>query len=302
MRIRNIMFTSVAIGLFATVLSATPLPTHTWVSGANGNDSNPGTRALPFATFTAAVVGTAAGGLVSVADPGDFGPFTINKAITIDGGGVGGSLTIPGAGNTGIGIYAGASDTVILRHLTIDGIGQGGTPIYFSTGGMLLVEDCVLEGFTSAGIDVLSYGSQNVVVKNTTITGGFAGFNVNPGTGPVQASLQGVTISNASYAAVDVGNGVTTISNSVITQSPIGLDATNGSTINAESNIFSYNTTAVWAAPTGTIRLSNSDIFNNGTGIGAGGGTVATTGNNRKAGNPGTGAPVGTPNATIGVQ
>jgi len=145
------MFTSVAIGLFATVLSATPLPTHTWVSGANGNDSNPGTRALPFATFTAAVVGTAAGGLVSVADPGDFGPFTINKAITIDGGGVGGSLTIPGAGNTGIGIYAGASDTVILRHLTIDGIGQGGTPIYFSTGGMLLVEDCVLEGSRAPG-------------------------------------------------------------------------------------------------------------------------------------------------------
>ncbi|MGD0047413.1 MAG: right-handed parallel beta-helix repeat-containing protein [Bryobacteraceae bacterium] len=302
MSIRSFLFTSVVIGLFATVLSAIPhLPAHTWVSGANGNDTNPGTRALPFATFQAAVNGTAAGGLVSVADPGDFGPITIGKAITIDGGGVGGNLTF--TGGFGILISAGASDTVVLRHLTINGVGQGTDGVYFNSGGVLLVQDCAVEGFTQNGIETVASGPQNVVVKNTSISGGVGGFVTDPfGAGPVQASLQDVTISNASMVAVLVQTGVTTISDSVITQSGIGLQSSDSSTINAESCIFSYNTTAVLASTGSTIRLSNNDIFNNGTGIGAGGGTVATAGNNKKAGNPGTGQPVGAPNATIGLQ
>ena len=301
MSIRNFIFTSVVIGLFATVLSASVgFPSHTWVSGANGNDSNPGTRALPFATFQAAVNGTAAGGIVSVADPGDFGPINITQAITIDGGGVGGSITFTGA--NGIYVNAGSSDTVILRHLTINGLGQGTNGIYFVAGAALLVEDCALEGFTEVGIAVYAPGPQGPVVKNTTITGGLAGFEVPSYAGPVQSSLQGVTISNVSVVAVLAQTGVTTISDSVITQSGIGLQSSDSSTINAESCIFSYNTTAVLASTGSTIRLSNNDIFNNGTGIAAGSGTVATTGNNKKAGNPGTGFPVGAPNATIGIQ
>ncbi|HEY1220722.1 MAG: hypothetical protein ABSE42_02415 [Bryobacteraceae bacterium] len=87
-----------------------------------------------------------------------------------------------------------------------------------------------------------------------------------------------------------------------MTESLNGLGAFISGTINAESCILSYNGTAVWAGAPSAIRLSNNDIFNNGTGIGAGGGTVATAGNNKKAGNPGTGATVGAPNATIGLQ
>jgi hypothetical protein len=78
---------------------------------------------------------TAAGGLVSVADPGDFGPVTITRAITIDGGGVGGNLTF--TSEVGIYVNAGASDTVILRHLTINGLGVGGDGIYFNAGKVL---------------------------------------------------------------------------------------------------------------------------------------------------------------------
>jgi len=140
-------------------------------------------------------------------------------------------------------------------------------------------------------------------VKNTSISVGAAGFSVLAGVGSVQASLRDVTISNVSNAAVGVENGVTTISNSVITQNGFGLIDGSGAAINAESCILSYNFTAVDAVTSGaTIRLSNNDIFNNGTGIAAGSGTVATTGNNKKAGNPGTGFPVGAPNATIGIQ
>jgi hypothetical protein len=62
------------------------------------------------------------------------------------------------------------------------------------------------------------------------------------------------------------------------------------------------NTTAVCSYTASTIRLSNNDIFDNGTGIEACGGTVATNGNNRKGGNPGTGGTVGVPNATVNVQ
>ena len=48
----------------------------------------------------------------------------------------------------------------------------------------------------------------------------------------------------------------------------------------------------------GTVRLSNNGVYNNLTGFGCGGGTLASAGNNRKAGNAGGVVPVCAP--TVG--
>ena len=50
-------------------------------------------------------------------DPGDFGPVTINKAITIYGNAAGGAGMITSPGTSGIVISAGANDVINLRGL-----------------------------------------------------------------------------------------------------------------------------------------------------------------------------------------
>jgi hypothetical protein len=62
------------------------------------------------------------------------------------------------------------------------------------------------------------------------------------------------------------------------------------------------NNVAVQATNTATVRLSNSSIYNNMTGFGCGGGTLASAGNNRKAGNMGGVVPVCAPTVAITIQ
>ena len=130
----------------------------------------------------------------------------------------------------------------------------------------VLVENCIIQNFSQKGIDVaLTSGGGNLAVRNTTIS--------NAATG----------ISLASTSSFAFG----TVSNSTISFSSAAAVAVNGGILNAESDIFSHNSTAI--LPTaGVVRLSNSDIFNNavGTDTGVGiNGTVVSANNNRKAGN-----------------
>ena len=62
------------------------------------------------------------------------------------------------------------------------------------------------------------------------------------------------------------------------------------------------NNVAVQADGTGQVRLSNSSIYNNQTGFGCGGGTLASAGNNRKAGNTGGVVPVCAPTVAVTLQ
>src|SRR5665213_1673555 len=123
---RRVVFLAFAIGLIVPIFSA---PAHaqasrTWVSGV-GYDANPCSRTAPCKTFAGAISKTAAGGAISVLDPGGFGAVTITKAISIinDYCGEGEILA---SGTYGITVNAGATDTVILRGLVIDGAGQTG--------------------------------------------------------------------------------------------------------------------------------------------------------------------------------
>src|SRR5688500_12453381 len=85
--------------------------TRTWVSGV-GDDANPCSRTAPCKTFAGAISKTAAGGIINTLDSGGFGAVNITKSITIDGGGIDGSITASGSG---IIINAGANDHVTLR-------------------------------------------------------------------------------------------------------------------------------------------------------------------------------------------
>src|SRR6202000_2738935 len=68
--------------LAVPVTSAQAQATRTWVSGV-GDDVNPCSRTAPCKTFAGAISKTAAGGEISVLDPGGFGAVTITKSTRI---------------------------------------------------------------------------------------------------------------------------------------------------------------------------------------------------------------------------
>src|SRR6516225_11452892 len=92
--------------------SASAQASRTWVSGV-GDDVNPCSRTAPCKTFAGAISKTAPGGEIDALDPGGFGALTINKSITIDGGG-GQVASVLASGTNGIVVAAGAADVVTL--------------------------------------------------------------------------------------------------------------------------------------------------------------------------------------------
>src|SRR6266513_6517543 len=104
MRMLAFSGSSILGGIIAIALNVMPAQaqaTRTWVSGV-GDDANPCSRTAPCKTFAGAISKTAAGGEISVLDPGGFGAVTITKSITIDGTGMLGSILA--AGTTGINV------------------------------------------------------------------------------------------------------------------------------------------------------------------------------------------------------
>ena len=290
----RLVFNTMAVLFFTLIITtlAQAQATRTWVSGV-GDDVNPCSRTAPCKTFQGAISKTAAGGEISVLDPGGFGAVTITKSITIDGGGTGGSITASLI--NGIIINAGVNDVIRLRNLSIQGTGNGLSGIRYLAGKTLHVENLTIQGFTSNGIDMnLGANSGNLLVKDTYINNcGIAGIRIQTSTGTASASLSNVRLQACQFG-LDTLSGTTTISNSVVSHNTsIGIVAESASVINVERTDVSNNVTGVSGFNgTAVVRLSDSSIYNNGTGINVGvGTTVATFQNNRFANNTIPGAP-----------
>lgn len=269
--------------------------TRTWVSGV-GDDANPCSRTAPCKTFAGAISKTAAGGEISVLDPGGFGAVTITKAITINGDGT--LAGILASLTNGVIVNAGVNDRVILRSLSINGAGNGVNGIRFLAGKSLTVENATISGFTTRGIDMSVTTTAKLVVKNTTITGAVTGIFVTTTSGQAQAIIEGVRLTGLTNGLEASTNGRATISNSVISGNiSNGILASTATTrINVEGCQISFNDLAgVNASASGaTIRLSNNEIYNNNAGISiSAGGVVETAGDNRVAGNVSTAPTLG---------
>lgn len=246
--------------------------TRTWVSGV-GDDANPCSRTAPCKTFAGAISKTAAGGEISVLDPGGFGAVTITKSITISGdGSLGGILA---AGTNGVTVNAGVNDVVILRNLSIHGAGTGLSGIRFLAGRLLHVEDCTISGFTSRGIDVVHSATAvrgHLSVMNTSITNiGMVAVRVDHTAGALgpTASLSNVGIDRALIGFDVLKTGVGTLSASVITNvTNQAVVAENTAVVNVTDSALTNNGTGVSAFTSGsTIRIADARIFNNTIGV-----------------------------------
>jgi hypothetical protein len=234
--------------------------TRTWVSGV-GDDANPCSRTAPCKTFAGAISKTAAGGEISVLDPGGFGAVTITKSITLDGGG-GQVASILSAGTNGIIINAAATDKVVLRNLRINGADTGLNGIRFMAGASLLVQNVHIERFTGSGIDVQ--------VANPA-----------PNTAPAQVEVVDSSVSHSDYG--------------LRVRSQSGVQAPTVAT--AERTRFLFNTTTGVSAEgaTATVQLGQSSVFANGTGLSSvDSGALLSFGTNQVQGNSTNGAFTGT--------
>lgn len=270
--------------------------TRTWVSGV-GDDANPCSRTAPCKTFAGAISKTAAGGEISVLDPGGFGGVTITKSITINGEGTLAGILV-GAGTTGVIVNAAAADVITLRNISIHGVGAA-NGIRFLAGGTLIVDRVDISGIGTTGIDVeSSTANARVVISDTTIRGGTNGIQVtNPGGGVVVA-VDRTSIRKAT-TGIDAQAGSVNVTNSVFTgMSGFAITGTAGNHT-VHGSLFTGNFASSNAQAAATVSLSNNDIVGNSFAFGCSGGILASTGDNRVVNNQSNGC---SPNGVVVVQ
>jgi hypothetical protein len=288
----------------------------TYVSATLGSDANPCTYMSPCLTFVAALAQTTAGGEIIVLDPGDFGPVTITKAVSIYADAVSVAGTMPSPGTSGIVVSAGASDMVYLRGLTFDGVNASGTSgIVFSSGARLQIENCLVQDFTTSGI-TFSPGAGSattplLVVRNTTILNNATGFLIQPTGGiAVNAVLRWLHIDSNTGEGLRVdGTGGSGAINVIITDSTASFNASNGidavsgpgnatvivrritAVLNGSAGILSNQA----SGGTANVIVNGSTLYANAIGIQAtGGASLLTNANNQVTGNASNGSFTGT--------
>ena len=281
-----------------------------FVSGTLGNDSNPCTRSAPCLTFAAALNQTIAGGEIDVLDPGDFGPVTITKAISIEAAGDGGVMTAPGT--SAITITAGTNDTVSLSGLIFDGAnGSGTSGVVFSSGSRLIMRNCVVQGFTASGIAFTpgsgSATTAQLTVQDTTIINNGIGLWINPSAGiAANAALRWLRIDNNIGEGLRVdstgsaGAVAATISDSSASfNAGDGIDTVSGypnatlsaSRIVAVSNLAAGIRSAQAAGGSASVTVGNATVSANAIGLQTvGGGSLLSYGNNQVTGNASNGS------------
>jgi hypothetical protein len=295
-RIAAVASMMIVVCWFPSLVSAQA--TRTWVSGV-GDDVNPCSRTAPCKTYAGAMSKTAPSGEISTLDPGGFGGVTIPKSIVIDG--TAGYGSIIASGVNGVVINAGPLDVVILRNIVINGVGTGLTGVRIVQAADVRIENCKITGFTQRGIDdrrtAGSLFVTNTFVSNNDQTGIVVG-SVGPSSA-LKVHLDRVQMHgnvNAGFAITNAATA-TVVKSSATSNGSHGFYADVGSILNLTDSVASENpNSGVTSLTGGTVRLSNTTVTNNGSGLTVTpGSNILSYGNNSIAGNlSNNGPPTGT--------
>jgi hypothetical protein len=276
--------------------------TRTWVSGV-GDDANPCSRTAPCKTFAGAISKTAINGEINCIDPGGFGAVTITKSMNIDCHEIFASILASGTTGSIINIAAGnANDplrTVRFRNVNFNGSGASGSigtrtginGIRIDNAAQVSVEDCLITDFSQNGIrDQRTTGGRltvsNTIVRNNTSTGLLS--NPSSGSTALNCALFHLVAEGNGTGVTAANGGLMSIKNSTISNNTgNGLDIEGGTTTaTIDNSLISNNgVNGIFTVSSGTLRVSNTDITNNGT---AASGPWTSFGNNRVTGTPGT--------------
>jgi hypothetical protein len=307
-KILRFFWTAVFVIGFSTAAYAQV--TRTWVSGV-GDDANPCSRTAPCKTFAGAISKTAVDGEINVLDPGSFGAVTITKPITISSECF--EAGVLASGTNGIVVSVpNATDVVVLRGLDIEGAGTGLNGISVIGSGIVHVDKCKINHFTQNGINFApSSGTTALHVSDTIIinsNGGnisFAGVLVRPTSGAsANVDIDGAKFENNANGVFADGGGGGNIMNVNVRESKVanssncGIVAATGGpaiqmTVDRTAVIFSVNVGVASSGAAATVRIGNSTVAHNLTGVAAlGGSTIQSFKNNQIAGNLADGTPI----------
>lgn len=262
----NCRFILIACMLSGSTISMAQA-TRTWVSGV-GDDVNPCSRTAPCKTLAGAISKTAAGGEINILDPGGFGAVTITKSITIDGGGIIGSIL--SSATNGIIVNAPGA-AVTIRNFSINGAGTilGTNGIRVLAVNKLLVENCTISNLSANGIDFSSATtSANIVINNTSIQNTVGGISIAGASGSTGSAgftvIDGCHLQFIQNTGISISSGTATVSNSVVSGCGVGVKSNSGVTTQLSGNVITNNATAFQGPGTLTSAKNNS-VTGNGT-------------------------------------
>lgn len=286
----------------------------TWVSGAGGGSICQ--RTAPCLSFVTAYNTTNAGGAISVLDGGNFGGFNITKSLTVRANGAVGGATQTGSHGYWINVTVAPSDTVVL-----DGLNLVGGGIVIAGAGTVVIRNCRI-GFNNDagvsntlvfGIRIAPTGPLQVIVSDTAVenngnASGGAGIHVIPQPGgSARVMLERVTVSRNQFGVAVDGSQSTAGINLTIKDSTLSANVNDGlvaTTLSGHASVgvLVSNTATTNNAygirsigPNVTVRVKDSEIAGNGTGLTASsGGALLTMGNNAVQANGAKGAFSGT--------
>jgi hypothetical protein len=289
------------------------LNNRSWVSTL-GSDQNNCTILDPCKTFQHAHDMSVAGGEVDVLVPGEYGPLTISKPITIDGGNKGYILG-PDFG-LAIQVKAPVDSRVVLRNLSMTQVQP--TPslgIYWAAGQVLFLEHLSINGFSQGILTAVASPSadfptpprmflNDVILRDCSVVAITANpvvlssTNVHPTN--VEFLLDHLVIENAGFGVV-MSSGKAQIVHSIMSAAEFAVLADSFfnqvSEINVEDTSISYAKVALRTVG-GVIRIAGNNIHDNDTALSIMGGQIVSFGNNRLLGNGGG----ETPSSTVALK
>ena len=211
----------------ATLASAPALAAPASFVSVRGTDTgNCAAITTPCRTFAYALGQTSTHGEIFAIAPGDYGPVTINKSIsitgTVDGAGITSAATVSGLGNIAhIIVDAGANGLVYLTGLTLNGSVAPGFPagVVVREGTRVIIRDCAIRNY-SFGINVATGGA------STLLDDAFSRAPIFIGPESRRGVIHRVSAANAQGDAITLfGSGGTMISESSISGSGSGVFA-----------------------------------------------------------------------------
>jgi Right handed beta helix region len=268
--------TSIRVVLLACTLCIMGLavqgqPLRTFVSGL-GDDLNTCTRTAPCRNFQRGHDVVAEGGEVVALDSAGYGTLTITKSVTISGEGVHAALTAQGL--NAVAVQINTADVVVrLRYLNIVGVNTSGfsSGINYEDGAALHVEHCTASGFNVAGLRMPMPGRLYIsdsAFRNNEGDGIFLPIGAGTEDGPFgQITIERTLLEENTNGLMAFG-GKTTIRQSRMTGNLRGLFAEHsGVEVTLDDCLISHNGTGIHGQDSVLVRVTNSTITNNISGL-----------------------------------
>ena len=288
MKNRHVALRTLLLAVFACAFAslAQAQAIRTWVS-STGDDANPCSTTAPCKTFAGAIAKTSALGELSVADASGYGSVTITKSITINGtGSLAGNIN---AYANGISVIAASTDVVVLRNISINGMHTSLDGIRVVSAKTVQVDHCWIHSQGSHGIEVAATDNVNLNVNDTIIEDcTLDGIHVSTTGGLAVVEVDNCRIQDSSSDGIEaVSNIRATVRNSFLAHNAsAGLQTTGSNTeVNLIHSTVTNSSVGLQASAGASVRVSDSAITQNLTGLNANGGAIDSFQGNSLMGN-----------------